>query len=71
MCRPSSVIVVVVVVLVVVVHRISTFYCTHDSAGLQDEAMVTRYDDGKGQNGDGRHDDNGQQMTARVSRATG
>ena len=23
------------------VHRISTFYCTYDSAGLQDEAMVT------------------------------
>ncbi len=77
----SSVVVVVVVVVVVcclyllsshvstLVHCISTFYCTHDSAGLQDEAMVTRHDDGKGQNGDGRHDGNGRQTTARVSRA--
>ncbi len=43
----------------------------HDSAGLQDEAMVTRHDDGKGQNGDGWHDGDGRQTTARVSRATG
>ena len=63
------VVVVVVVVFVVKVHRISnsTFYCTHDSAGLQDKAMVTWHDNGKGQNGDGRHNGDGRQgdgMTA-------
>ncbi len=79
------VVVVVVIVVVVVVRRlsllsshvstlvncISNFYCTHDSAGLQDEAMVTRHDNGKGQNGDRRHDGDGRQTPARVSRATG
>jgi hypothetical protein len=30
--------------------------------------MVTRHDDGKGQNGNRRHDGDGQQTTARVSR---
>ncbi len=44
-CRPSSVVCRLYLFssqVRTLVHHISTFYCIHDSAGLQDGAMVTR-----------------------------
>ena len=58
MCRPSSVVIVRHLYLLsshvsTLAHRISTFYCTHDSAGLQDEAMVTRHTTARGRTATG------------------